>query len=801
MNKHWIIIVALFFIITPLYICDIYTQSLSTPLSYNSVLTIEPTAFPGKLIWTHGASRYVAAGAKPPYNHAELLVGPQTNLDQQIGHQFFIFQHLGNSTNIGPIDYGDELEILSPSGGYGDVGLAGLYVPMKKWWVNDGLGGGPGITVARQNDPNVYDIIVSDPNYPQTQDGSQIFKIISTTGCQGHVYPNDPIALISQGPRLCKDKQLWCITGSRIGSEFCEILASLPTNPQIATQGIFKIKTVDKATLSPEAQAMYALAQGTTLTPTGGSSFTFIPGVYGSKNISYSPAWKLQAAGKGSVLFSARAKADIYIALSSQPRTMHGSMYQLIIGENNNTKTTLGKGPGQQPIMEISKIKNPNVIITGGIGSAKGDGSTWDDYWIKYDSGTISFGKGLVVGKNVLLNWQEKNANNLIQYVGFGGNQYLVDFKDIAISDVYSLLNLPKGFDEAANAEPASAIAVGSRQDGTIEAWMIGKEDGAIYRYEPNSLAANAWIKLQMKDTAGQIIPGFISVAVSSDGVAGAVSTLGTAYIFDPIKNNMLEIPAHNASTIKFSKLTIGNSNNIWGLEQNTGTIYQLVKNKALKMADGALTVTINDWELRLQNCIDIAAGVDNTVLAITKSNQVSRYENQKWVSMPGVKLTKIAVGSKGYLWGTFKHDNIFEIWQCTNNVWKKVLGDDGQDALGFDALGVNAGGTVFANDDDGDLYNNGDSGVSFATDASSPTGPTGGEPAAGASNVKVALAPTIKTKRAIAKAEGKIPTAKKRVKKRVRKKIKRTGTTTMPGYGGQATTAQRVPTKLPAAR
>jgi len=780
MSKKSFIFYLFFFIVTTLN-----AQDRGKPLNYNAILTIEPTSFPGQLIWTNGASRYVTGAVQIPNNHAELLVGPSTDIRQQIGSQFFIFQAKENPKNSSIINYGDEIEILSPAGGYGVPGLAGVYIPMKKWWVNDGASKSPGITNARQNQASIYDIIVSDPQHPQTKDGSQLFKIISPFNYQGHVYQNDPVALASLGPRDCKNRRLWCQAGSRFGKGFNEILVSPPTAQQVVTQGMLRIKTVDKTTLSPEAKALYNIAQGEAPPAPGGSAFTFIPGVQGSKNVLYHPLWKLQAPGKGAVSFTASAKSDIYINLSAQPQDVPGALYQIIIGEANNTKTTIRKDPSKPPVFEddITKGGNPNAVITGGIGNKSGNGTEWDDYWIYFDNGTISFGKDLPVGKTVLFSWKDPAPNNQIQYVGLGGDAYLVNFKNIALKDSSVVVNPPKGFND--DGEAAQAIAVGSKKDGTIDAWSISDEDLALYHYDPASTLPNPWVKEEAKDRNGNVISTFSDVAASSDGIAGAVSTLGKIYLFEPIRNVWVEIPAKNASTLKFSKLAIGNDNNIWALEGTTGNLYQLVRNKPRNMANNSLILNINEWEFRLPNCIAVAAGFDNTVVVINNNNLAMKYENQKWIDLPGAQLTRIAVASKDLIVGTCKRDNVFEIWQYSNKVWQKPIGADGKQALGFDAIGINAIGIIFGIDADGNIYNNGDDGVIFKILKPATITPVPGKLPLITPAIRAPVVPMIKSKRTIARQQGLIKKVKTRKNKRVIQKIG-----TMPSVGQKTATA-----------
>jgi hypothetical protein len=131
---------------------------------------------------------------------------------------------------------------------------------------------------------------------------------------------------------------------------------------------------------------------------------------------------------------------------------------------------------------------------------------------------------------------------------------------------------------------------------------------------------------------------------------------------------------------------------------------------------------------------------------------------------MPGVKLTSVAVGNKDHIWGTFRKDpKTYEVWTYVKGKWESVKNKAGKLAIGFNKIGVNAAGTVFATNYNGeDIYHNGEAGVVVKVTKT----------ADGKTVVKGEKAPTKGSKRATAKKEGKIAKKKKGAKKAVTQKV-----------------------------
>ncbi|KKQ32262.1 MAG: hypothetical protein US49_C0011G0003 [candidate division TM6 bacterium GW2011_GWF2_37_49] len=167
------------------------------------------------------------------------------------------------------------------------------------------------------------------------------------------------------------------------------------------------------------------------ITPT----FIFDPSKYGNDSIVYNAAaWMAPNGSEGNfaVKFKARGQKDLYVQLSPNPSATVGNVYNLNIGGNNNSLTWVRNftTAGATTLIIGNQVLNSSALITGGL---PGDGSTWDDYWVKIENNkTLSFGKGQTVGTNEAVRWTfAKPLDANVRYVGFGGYSNIIQFCNI----------------------------------------------------------------------------------------------------------------------------------------------------------------------------------------------------------------------------------------------------------------------------------------------------------------------------------------------------------------------------------
>lgn len=439
----------------------------------------------------------------------------------------------------------------------------------------------------------------------------------------------------------------------------------------------------------------------------GGKNYTHVERLASYK--AYHENWKLGLPGQGWVKFKAKTEQDINVSFSSVPKDLPGATYFVSIGGYDNTRTIIYSGTNLYEI-NTSAGGNPNAIITDGrprdgilkIKDGKPEfGQQYVDYWIKVDNGLITFGKGTEVGQGELGRWQDPNPLKFVQYVGFGGWDVAVDYKDIQMSGAPVIeipVNLPDKFE--AEEGKAKRVAVGSL-NGELEVWVVGF-DNQLWRYDAYSMAPLPWAKQEFKDAAGAVMK-FEDVSCASDGTMVAIDDHGKALIYDRTKKAWSPIaPGKGNESLDFEFISAGNKDCIWAVDTEDKDIYELTKDGWVVRADG-----IGAY---------VACGVDGTVVALNAKGEAFRYNSGKWFEMSGVLLERVAVGDKDNIFGSTDKDNA--LWQWKADKWEPVLGKDGKPASGLDEIAVNAAGTFFGADEDGDIYHRGEAGVTVAKPA-----------------------------------------------------------------------------------
>jgi len=157
----------------------------------------------GRRVWTHGSSARDPQDSNPiPNNHSEILVGSDNPTKDPRPEQacFFMFTKKDNPNDRTELTFGSTVEIWSLYAALGVKTKAGGLGKSWKWWVP-----------TSHYDPKVVgwnDIIVSLVANPNTQNGSQVFKLTSPYGLTGAIRSNDVVEIeslapVSQGRKVC----------------------------------------------------------------------------------------------------------------------------------------------------------------------------------------------------------------------------------------------------------------------------------------------------------------------------------------------------------------------------------------------------------------------------------------------------------------------------------------------------------------------------------------------------------------------------------------------------------------------
>lgn len=256
--------------------------------------------------------------------------------------------------------------------------------------------------------------------------------------------------------------------------------------------------------------------------------------------------------------------------------------------------------------------------------------------------------------------------------------------------------HLPRGFEKIKGR--ALDIAVGMRQNpvnGTLkmmdESWMIDLE-GNLSRARQGDQSLNPWVSLIARDDQARKLRDFKSISVGADGTVYAITLHGIVYRYRwPEWNSMESDFAKrvgswqriNTHGLKFSKVAVGNHNDIWFITESN-EIYQFDQKHLTQKGVG----------------IDVAVGKDGTVVGINAKDEVYQFDRktQSWNRIPDIALSTIAVGSKDNMWGTFKNEQgIWEPYQFSGTRWRRVKDNQDDPYKGIVKFSVNGDGSVYA--------------------------------------------------------------------------------------------------------
>ena len=87
--------------------------------------------------------------------------------------------------------------------------------------------------------------------------------------------------------------------------------------------------------------------------------------------------------GLSSYVFKVQAAKDVYVALSSVPRQYNTLTYEVRIGTDENTMSSIEKSDGLRVDAPTVDILSPSAYL---------------DFWVAWDGGNIRFGRGEVIG-------------------------------------------------------------------------------------------------------------------------------------------------------------------------------------------------------------------------------------------------------------------------------------------------------------------------------------------------------------------------------------------------------------------
>lgn len=193
-------------------------------------------------------------------------------------------------------------------------------------------------------------------------------------------------------------------------------------------------------------------------TRSGGTNFVH-PGTVLGNVIAFNSNWQSTLNDEAVITFRARGKSDLHLVFSSEKHAWNtygmntasakpfgvksNSMnygdsmdYIITIGADKNQEFVIKRREKGKKLTDAVKLygeRKADLCVTGGM---PGDGSQWDSYWIKFDRGTITYGKGTMPGMNMLVTFKDQQPLTGLRYVGFGGGDEDLEFADIKVASL-----------------------------------------------------------------------------------------------------------------------------------------------------------------------------------------------------------------------------------------------------------------------------------------------------------------------------------------------------------------------------
>lgn len=132
---------------------------------------------------------------------------------------------------------------------------------------------------------------------------------------------------------------------------------------------------------------------------------------------------------KQHVTFAVKACSDAHILLSSHPGIIDPTAFELIIGQNGNKETQIRKYQSKD---SLKTIDTPFILRCG----------TFSQFWVSWDRGLITFGRGITIGVNRLLEYEDPSKLK-INGLSFDGAQRGVTW---AFDEVKGQLDTNSGY-------------------------------------------------------------------------------------------------------------------------------------------------------------------------------------------------------------------------------------------------------------------------------------------------------------------------------------------------------------------
>lgn len=656
--------------------CGSYTVCLK-PLEYNVPVSIRSQQFNRSLVVRAEFADLKPDGAALPF---ELVAVTDDHVAAKDGSAFVVFKAAADPKRRGPIQYNEICTIEAiKAGGGAWADKVGFFSKRRLMWTFPGSKWG-------DKDGVHYQIRVSDDTEPALKTEATSFAITSPAGKTGDVLQSDPVYLVSRTPGLSNNRMVWVLNLDQKGVLPVLVSSDDPwgRDPKSGTggdrrpeAGKFLISEIDTQLLNDEGWRDLARITQEGIAKPGGKympgkrSFHYAPAVFGRGMASYHDQWKAEQPANLWVKWRARAKSDVMLHVSTQPKWMDAAgTYFILFGGYKNTRSQIRKGTQVVMEVDVSKGGDPTALVTGGL---PGNGSMWDDYWVNLEQVDtkiiITAGKGSEIGKNVKMTWTDEQPLKFVQYIGFGGFDTTVEIEKIAISGNEQSAQIPSDFVQIPGTMKMIGLGLYDKQ-----ALLLGiNEKGALLQWDTGSIKPSPWNVVALKDDHGAKISKVIDVASAADGTVALVSGKRRVHLLNREKGQwvLLSNKGPKKKKVSIDRIALGNAGTLVGLDKKTKNIY---------FWHSDVWVLISEGE-----GLDIAAGFDGSIFALNTKHKVFSYDGKSWKQLESaLDFHMISAASKNELYAITLQDKKYKTYVYEKGSWEALQTSEGKDSVGL---------------------------------------------------------------------------------------------------------------------
>ncbi len=405
-------------------------------------------------------------------------------------------------------------------------------------------------------------------------------------------------------------------------------------------------------------------------------------GTLAGRPIEWKNDWKLAEPSRGLIKFSATTWNDVIVMLGRPGDLVHSL---IIYGWNGTSCAMTHKAPDQKdtqgPIIQSNGVSHPRP---------------GEPVEFSIEVNHVNDMIRVIADGKVVLEKVVPNLDRNITHFALTSYDRHVAYANIESEKLVAEMTVPgleleDGY--------TNQIAVASK-NGKLSAYALDvDEPGTLMRYDAGSMADLPWEDLDVKTADGKMID-IRHFATSEDRLV-VLSAEGKAYqlnnetkAFEPL------VPGAGNEALDLDVIALGKKDELVAIDRESGNLFAWSATKG--------------WELVLDSDLSfVAAGVDGTIMAIDQDGDVFAVNltAKSATQVENLKLSMISVGDKKHMAGILHQGGVSRVFEYVDGAWKET-------GRGLKHLSINAAGTLFGVDADGDIYHRGSAGVALPKEA-----------------------------------------------------------------------------------